>query len=265
MRRSPGLRKTANLSESTHHNLNMYALAAGAAGVGLLALADPAEAKIVYTPTNIPIVMNGGPVELDLNHDGINDFEFSATSGSEPVKGLRREAGPFVWFDWWIAPAQSANRVRVEGWGGSLCAAARPRGAKIGPANEFQPGYSRLTMAAGEWVGTAGGRSWCPWGWGKDKRPDSYLGLKFVINGTTHFGWAHINRMVITGYAYETVPNKPILTGATKGTDESIGTKQPNPASLSTPTAGPATLGALAAGSPGLSIWRRKESALNRN
>jgi hypothetical protein len=32
-----------------HHQLNMYALAASVAGVGVLALAQPAEAKILYT------------------------------------------------------------------------------------------------------------------------------------------------------------------------------------------------------------------------
>ena len=74
MKRSSGPRKTANLSESTNRQLNKYALAAGAAGVGLLALVPPTEAKIIYTPAHIHIKVNGGLVELDLNHDGINDF-----------------------------------------------------------------------------------------------------------------------------------------------------------------------------------------------
>ena len=43
-------RKTAKLSESIHQQLSMYALAASAAGVGMLA--QPAEAKIVYTPVH---------------------------------------------------------------------------------------------------------------------------------------------------------------------------------------------------------------------
>jgi hypothetical protein len=47
MKRSSGPRKTANLSESVHQHLNMYAIAAGAAGVGMLALAPRSEAKIV--------------------------------------------------------------------------------------------------------------------------------------------------------------------------------------------------------------------------
>jgi hypothetical protein len=42
-------RDTVTLSDSVHHQLNMYALAASAAGVSVLALAQPAECKIIYT------------------------------------------------------------------------------------------------------------------------------------------------------------------------------------------------------------------------
>ena len=48
-------RKTANLSESFHPQLSMYAFAASAASVGVLALASPSEAKIVYTPAHLKI------------------------------------------------------------------------------------------------------------------------------------------------------------------------------------------------------------------
>jgi hypothetical protein len=46
VKRSSGPRKTANLSESVHQRLNMYTLAAGAAGVSLLRLTPPCDAKI---------------------------------------------------------------------------------------------------------------------------------------------------------------------------------------------------------------------------
>jgi len=49
MKRSPRPRKTAELPRSLHQQLNSYALAASAAGVGVLVLAQPAEAKIIYT------------------------------------------------------------------------------------------------------------------------------------------------------------------------------------------------------------------------
>ena len=45
MTRSSRPRRAANLSDSVQHKLNMYALAASAAGVGALALAQPAEAQ----------------------------------------------------------------------------------------------------------------------------------------------------------------------------------------------------------------------------
>jgi hypothetical protein len=59
MNRSSTLRKTACLSKSVHQQLNMYAIAAGAAGV--LALAGPAEAKIIYTQTHVVIGTNPPP------------------------------------------------------------------------------------------------------------------------------------------------------------------------------------------------------------
>jgi hypothetical protein len=53
-------RRAGQLSAQVHQRLNSYALAASAAGVGMLALAQPAEAKIVYTHTHHTL-MNGTP------------------------------------------------------------------------------------------------------------------------------------------------------------------------------------------------------------
>jgi hypothetical protein len=51
----------------------MYTLAASAAGVSLLALVHPAEAKAVYTKVH-QVIGPDGSYKLDLNHDGITDF-----------------------------------------------------------------------------------------------------------------------------------------------------------------------------------------------
>ena len=80
-----------------------------------------------------------------------------------------------------------------------------------------------------------------------------YLGLQFVINGQVHYGWARLNVTfpprpsrgifaILTGYAYETDPNKPIITGKTKGPDVI--------------TLDPATLGHLAGGATQIPAWR---------
>ena len=80
MKRSSGPRKTADLSYSIHQQLNMYALAASVAGVGMVASAQPSEAKIVYTATHHVIEQNSR-FNLDLNHDGKTDFLIRQFSG----------------------------------------------------------------------------------------------------------------------------------------------------------------------------------------
>jgi hypothetical protein len=84
-----------------------------------------------------------------------------------------------------------------------------------------------------------------------------YLGLRFVIAGKIHYGWARLNvpsislkngiTAVVTGYAYETIPDKPIITGKTKGPDVI--------------TLEPASLGNLARGATAISAWRVKQTA----
>ncbi len=105
------------------------------------------------------------------------------------------------------------------------------------------------------------------WGNGGKGLKNRYPSLKFFINGKVHFGWARVTvtmggksfTAILTGYAYETIPNKSIIAGKTKGPDDEAGAEQISQASTPTPQA--PTLGLLALGSPGLSIWRRKESA----
>ena len=61
----------------------------------------------------------------------------------------------------------------------------------------------------------------------------------------------------ITGYAYETIPGKAILAGYTSGTADSAQLQAP--ADLRESPSQEASLGLLASGASGLSIWRRDE------
>jgi hypothetical protein len=102
-----------------------------------------------------------------------------------------------------------------------------------------------------------------PWAAQGSGATGNYLGWKFHVNGKIHFGWARVQRenfqMLLTGYAYETIPGKAIITGMTKGPDESS-VASPNE-SVATPTSGSRTLGILALGARALSIWRREDLA----
>jgi hypothetical protein len=257
MTRSPRPRRTASLSDSLHRQLNMYALAASAAGVGALALTQSAEAKIVYTPAHAQL-----PFALDLNHDGKVDFYLhsyghSSESALSACQYLASgSAGPFC------STSRGANRIRtIVNSKGRRFGAALRYGAKIQGEDGFcLPGVRLGTV----FIDPPSSISWLgPWFNGGKGVKNRYLGLKFEIKGRYHFGWARMTVTVIqnrfsatlTGYAYETIPGKAIIAGATKGPDDAEPT-----ASLKAPTPAPATLGMFALGAPGLSIWRREES-----
>lgn len=74
----PPSRIPSILSNTVLEHLNRYALAATAAGVGMLAATPSAEAKIVYTPVHIRISPHH-MVPIDLNHDGKTDFTLDDT------------------------------------------------------------------------------------------------------------------------------------------------------------------------------------------
>src|SRR5579872_3777764 len=160
-------RVPSQLSESVHHRLNAYALAAG---VGLLALAQPVEAKIIYTKTHQRIPINT-VYPLDLNHDGINDLlvsnKFSHTDTGAPygVLALGR-----VGFNY------------VEGSGQK--AFALKRGVRLGVPWNSSPGImaqASSKRASGDWVDVN----------------NRFLGVKFKISGKYHYGWVRMRVEVI--------------------------------------------------------------------
>jgi hypothetical protein len=257
MKRSPRLPGTPTvLSRWLHERLNTYALAASAAGVGMLAFSTAVEAKIVYTPAHV-IIHRGFPyiVPLDLDHDGATDFNFQNWWGSGSF-------GPEGFLS--VLPVQPANGIWGHATVGSFIhyASALTAGVRVGPKGPFFYAKYNFWMAVSN-PSTQG----CSGPWNDVK--NRYLGLKFTIKGKTHFGWARLNEScnprnlkisaVLTGYAYETTPNKPIIAGKTKGAGEINSLGQPE-ATLSAPVSKPATLGLLAMGVPVLSIWRREES-----
>jgi hypothetical protein len=213
----------------------------------MLALAPASEAKIIYTPAH-RILKVGINYKLDLNHDGVVDFT---------LKNYRcKSCGGGA--DLSVLPAAGNGASGFATTSGNWASALKG-GALIGTRRYF-PGQG---MA---YIGTTGdGQTIRGGSWVNVK--NRYLGLKFKINGKTHYGWARLNVSVqnlsviatLTGYAYETIPGKATIAGKTKGPDDD---DQPAPASLKAPPLRPVTLGRLALGARGLSIWRREESVV---
>jgi hypothetical protein len=192
----------------------MYTLAASAVGMGVLALARPAEAKIVYTPANKSICPH---LALDLNHDKVRDFSFWCVEGghsggvgvSPPWKGNKSDAI-------WGTLSKERCTTNVKTCPSTNVASALSAGVTVGSNPEkFSPRHETMfgtSCLSGDYC-----RSWGQW---NSNEENKYLGLQFHIKGKVHYGWARISNLTqLTGYAYETIPNKPIITGHTKGPD----------------------------------------------
>jgi len=227
--------------------LGAYALAATAAGVGALALAQPAEAKIVYTKAHVTISANT-TTALDLNHDGIADFLLKEVFSSYDASSYTRL---------WAMPDGKANEIWGHLTSNTAFASALFPGERVGPKGHF---LSRAGVMAGTSNdngvrGPADGSCSGPWA----KVKNRYLGLKFVIAGKSHFGWARLNVScpthsititgLLTGYAYETEPNRPIVTGR-KNDDSPVASA---PRGVSTTASRSGSLGTLSRGSLSLS------------
>jgi hypothetical protein len=237
-------RTPSKLSESLHQRLNSYALAASAAGVGMLALTQPLEAKIVYTKAHQQIAPNT-QFNLDLNHDGITDFTIANRYFFTNSK--TRGGSLKVTFPTGNAVRGYVNSTGFYGRSYFLASAFRA-GVQIKANNKkFLPKYATMGFS---FTATSGFFHQGQW----RNATNRYLGLKFAIQGQIHYGWARLTtncsnyqcNALLTGYAYETIPGKSIVTGKTHGKD--------------VVTVEPATLGHLARGASGLSAWRRTNS-----
>jgi hypothetical protein len=246
MTRSPRPRKASWISDSLNRQLSIYALAASAAGVSTMALSQAAEAKIVYTPTHVRIGLQPYGINFD-NSQGKPNLHLlwdATVSGLSFLIAYATTGG--------VAYKPSSRREPYE--------SAIFAGGKIGPERTFSKPGPRMASHSRE------GESWLgPWANGGKGVKDRYLGVKFKIAGKFHYGWTRITvttgprgftGMILTGYAYETIPGRPIIAGATKGPEDAESSASP-----STPSSEPTTLGVLALGAPGLSIWRRESVA----
>jgi hypothetical protein len=245
-------------SNNLTERIGVYSLAAAVAGVGMLALAEPAAGEVVVTKTNLSVTYLT-PVSLDFDKDGrpdlrlsihlYEDFSFSSLVNVAffpfPAGGIVGQAGPY--------------------------ASALIQGAKIGPSDHF---YSGGNEAAGVTIerisGSSRGVVRIHGLWPGGTPSNRFLGVKLPIDGATHYGWIRLKLTVdptgrsgpvsatISEYAYETIANKPIIAGIA---DKSTAEVQ-LPHSIQN-QAGP-SLGMLAAGADGLPLWRREDPSASQ-
>jgi hypothetical protein len=244
-------------SSAFQHRLASYVLAAGTTGVSLLVTSQPSEAEVVYTPAHHSVGQDQA-FAIDLNHDGVTDFRLeNALRHNSGYRGAQLQVNAFA----------TGGVVGIRSFARALSA-----GDVIGPHSPFRGGdepmafeiwlYGESTYSFGSWFNAS----------------SRYLGFRFKIDGQVHYGWARISTRStnhfkiwaeLTGYAYETEPNAPIVAGNTgSGNNDGENTTAGGPGPIhriseSRPLAAP-TLAALSLGADGLSIWRREETSASQ-
>jgi hypothetical protein len=230
-----------------------------------LAVTQPSEARIIYTPTHVKI---DNPYKLHVNHNGITDF----TIQQNHVHYRRCGQGPFDQDSLTVTAAQGNGEVGSQ-QNNTGYVAALARGVTIGSRQSFisnsgaimawvysgyvpgQEGCMYFHHIEGDWVNVS----------------NRYLGVEFQINGKTHYGWARLSvqagyvyiHATLTGYAYEDIAGKSIKAGQTQGArderdEEGFGAGTSVMRPIDPPQ--PVALGVLAVGAQGVPLWRRKES-----
>jgi hypothetical protein len=239
--RNANSNQPAALRSNLDKRLLAYIAAASAAGVSALSLAPRAEAKVVVTKTNETI--NWGTTTLDLDNDGKPDFKFTWTG----------TAG----FSFKSISGYKSNHI-VATSGPDQCAAPLAAGVTVGRGANFKA--TKAIMIFTDVLASPSHSG--PWANVRNR----FLGLEFRLSDGVHFGWARLTvttnpilKATLTAYAYETIPEKSIVTGRL-GDDDAQGGPQISPAQGSSSTERP-TLGVLAAGAPALALWRKEEAA----
>jgi FlgD Ig-like domain len=160
------------------------------------------KAQIIYTDVNPDSVITvGNAYNLDLNNDGISDFQFySNSAGSQGscyvvnfgVTALNADSIILAEF----ALNEKIGDTTVWNHASSL--------------NNLRKCYCQRNPDLGNYTrrctGFAGSGDW-------------YLPLKIVVNNLVYYGWVRLSEsafglsLTIKDYAYNSIPNQPILAG----------------------------------------------------
>jgi hypothetical protein len=157
-----------------------------------LFLSNRLDAQIIYT--DIPDATPNATYPLDLNNDNIVDFLIQFDLGDKLMcKPQNDNAYSGYYFDNvylpWANPTNTSICDTLTTW-----------------YDTMNPGTMASGTNMGYWIGAT----------------DKFLALKLIVGSEIYYGWARLDvtasstSFTIKDYAYESTPNKCILSGQTK-------------------------------------------------
>jgi hypothetical protein len=184
---------------------------------------NPGTSQIIYTNVNPDsvILSASDSFDLDLNNDGITDFVLERFSKLSSCPGTTRGVVG-IRFRITIVPADTGNAIMTNG---SLA-------LSLDSSTAISPDSVWATTSQDLLYGIIGGGQ-CILGSGGYwiNVSDKYLGLKFIKDNKTYYGWARLSssfslglernliaggQLILKDYAYNNIPGQPIDAGQTK-------------------------------------------------
>jgi hypothetical protein len=251
------------LCGTVHQHLNGYVLAAGAAGVAILACSVPAEGSPICHQIGFTLL---GTDTYSLNPAGglVAPFNIAQTFSSPSTHSS------FAFGRLFLTPNFPRAEMAIAE---NDLPADLPAGASIGPGGAFGKGQSYGMLFSTNRFYHRG-----------NLKPGriNYFGYRFLISGKIHYGWVRMtesgnymgSQTQILASGYESTPDTAIAAGSCtsvspstsavpaphNGTSVSSSDQAGSSASAASPTSDtsqPASLGMLALGVQGLPLWRR--------
>jgi hypothetical protein len=190
--------KTTTLNKK----LKSYSALAGT----LVAAANTANSQVVYTDVVPDATVNtGGMYNLDLDNNGMADFQFQDTHGTYLY-------GTFpITYDVGVLAPMAGNAIDTIGDGAVAHNLNDAINGSLMWVDDVAASYQLLGINALGGAYTAGNFI---------GQTDKYVALRFKIGANDHYGWARIDMnsggtmITVKDYAYDATPNAMIPAGA---------------------------------------------------
>ena len=182
------------------------------------------NAQIVYTDVIPDLVIDttGNVYALDMNNDGTIDFNLSFTKS---IVSSTRCSGTRNSYSVKISPADSIlDNVANLSYAGINYPPSINKDTLIDSTGYIWGKSASQILVNVAWYCSGRGipfsYNWRSTMTGKwNAATDKYLGLRFKVGSNTYYGWLWLTvgngSYTIKGYAYNSIPNQPILAGDT--------------------------------------------------
>ncbi|MDX2002132.1 MAG: T9SS type A sorting domain-containing protein [Chitinophagales bacterium] len=192
----------------------LAAYSALAAGTAAALMPNEAEAKIVYTDEcpDVNIQISGFAFGFFIDNDTVEDFKLSVQQGMYAgtydygLAAIFTPPGNAIAGDTYTTGGYSIPTPFALNAGDTIKSTLTFNNSTGATAPQYLGFDLGGLVSVGNWISAT----------------DKYIGIKFQINGQTHYGWIRLDVQVtpttpiirIKDYAYEDVPNTPIVAGA---------------------------------------------------